>query len=207
MAIICPSITLKLEDYSNYFLKVSKLSKRIHLDIMDGTLTESKSIELKDITIPANYQFDIHLMVAKPMDYIDQLIKLKPHLVIIHNEADVHHMYFSALLHQHDILTGLAVLEDTPIEYTFQIVHSFDHVLIFSGNLGNYGGQANLALTSKIDQVLDYHPGVEIGWDGGVNDSDIGALVKAGVEVLNVGSYLHNSVDIGQAYAKLKELI
>ncbi len=207
MAIICPSITLKLEEYNDYFSKVSKLSKRIHLDIMDGTLTETKSIQLNEITIPSGYQIDIHLMVARPMDYIDQLVKLKPHLVIIHNEADVHHMYFAALLHQHDILTGLAVLEDTPIDYTFQIIHSFDHVLIFSGHLGYYGGETNLSLLNKVTQTLDYHPGVEIGWDGGINDHNIKSLVDGGVEVLNIGSYLHNSEDIDQAYAKLEGLI
>lgn len=207
MAIICPSITLKIDEYENYLYKVLKLSKRIHVDIMDGTLTETESIKLSDITIPKDSQIDIHLMVARPMDYVDQLIKLKPHMVIVQNEVDVHHMYFSALLHQHDILTGLAVLEDTPIEYTFQVVHSFDHVLIFSGNLGYYGGKTNLSLISKVKKTLDYHPGVEIGWDGGINDQNIKELVDGGIEVLNVGSFLHNSDDIVQAYGKLKELV
>ena len=128
-------------------------------------------------------------------------------MVIIHNEADVHHMYFSAQLHQHGIKTGLALLKETPVEWAYQIMHSFDHVLVFSGHLGYHGGQADLGVLEKVKKIRAHHPEVEIGWDGGINDHNIHDLVEAGVQVLNVGGFVQKATDPQQAYAKLKGLI
>jgi ribulose-phosphate 3-epimerase len=101
----------------------------------------------------------------------------------------------------------LALLQDTPVEYAEQIMHSFDHVLVFSGILGHHGGQADLGLLEKVRQIRAHHPDVEIGWDGGINDQNARQLVGAGVDVLNVGGYIQKSSDPAAAYAKLKSVI
>ena len=205
MAIICPAIlTGSLDEYHKYFSIAAKSARRIHLDIMDGTFTDNKSLPLEDAIWPSQYQIDIHLMVAEPMNYIDLLINKRPHMVIIHNEANVHHMLFSAKLHEFDIQTGLALLKDTPVDYAKQIIHSFDHVLIFSGDLGHYGGVADLNQLTKVDQINEIYPGVEIGWDGGVNSENAKEIKDKGVEILNVGSYLSKSSDFKNAYDKLE---
>ena len=43
-----------------------------------------------------------------------------------------------------------------------------------------------------------------IGWDGGINADNVVELVRAGVEVLNVGGFIQHSSDPGAAYAKLE---
>ncbi len=208
MAIICPAVLSENKEiFQSYFSVVSTFSKRIHLDIMDGSFTDSRSVDLIDVKWPNHYQIDIHLMVAEPMNYIDKLIDLHPHMVIIHNEANVHHMLFSAKLHESDILSGLALLQGTPVEYAKQIMHSFDHVLIFSGDLGHYGGSLDLSLLDKVKEVADYHPGVEIGWDGGVNSNNIRQVVEGGVDVVNVGSFISESDNPKNAYDKLEGLL
>jgi pentose-5-phosphate-3-epimerase len=146
-------------------------------------------------------------MYQKPMEYIGQLIKLKPRLVVIHAEAEVHHMDFAARLHRADILAGLAILQDTPVENTYQIMHSFDHVLVFSGDLGHHGGQANLGLLDKVRKIRSHHPEAEIGWDGGINDQNVRQLVDHNVDVLNVGGYIANADNPVAAYAKLEAVI
>lgn len=127
-------------------------------------------------------------------------------MVIIHNEATVHHMHFAAQLHQHDIEVGLAILHDTPIEYAYQIMHSFDHILVFSGKLGFHGGEADLGLLDKVSKIRQHHPDAEIGWDGGINDQNIRQLIEAGVDVLNVGGFIQKSEDPAQAFRQLTEL-
>lgn len=186
--------------------RITPFAKRIHVDLMDGEFAPTKSPDLGDIWLPHGPKVDIHLMYKEPMAVIDQLIKLKPHMVIIHNEAHVHHMHFAAELHKHGIKVGLAVLQDTPIEYTYQILHSFDHLLVFSGNLGYHGGEADLRLIEKVSLACEHHPDIEIGWDGGIDDKNAYELIKAGVDVLNVGGFVQKASDPEAAYAKLKAI-
>lgn len=204
MVAICPTVTAsEPHAYRAQVERIAPFSKRIHIDLMDGQFAPSVSPSLEQVWWPAELTADIHLMYQKPMDHIAQLIKLRPHMVVIHNEADVHHMHFAALLHREGIKVGLALLQDTPAEYAFQIMHSFDHVLVFSGNLGYHGGVADLGLLEKVQQIRRHYPEAEIGWDGGVNAKNARALAEGGVDVLNVGGTIHTAKDPGAAYAKL----
>jgi ribulose-phosphate 3-epimerase len=206
--IICPTITAyDLDEFKSQIKQVADFAERLHIDLMDGQFAPTTSPDLDKIWLPHVPKADIHLMYQNPMDYIDRLIELKPRMVVIHNEATVHHMHFAAELHKAGILAGLAILQDTPVEYAYQVMHSFDHVLIFSGNLGHHGGEADLALLDKVRKVREHHPEVEIGWDGGINLENVQQLVDAGVEVLNVGSYIQKAENPQVAYVKMKEVI
>ncbi|HET9173921.1 MAG TPA: hypothetical protein VFN56_01425 [Candidatus Saccharimonadales bacterium] len=208
MAVICPTVTAQdPHAYRAQMNRITPFAKRIHIDLMDGLFAPTISPKPSQIWWPDGITADIHLMYQKPMEYIEQLIEAHPHLVIIHNEADVHHMHFAALLHRAGIEVGLALLHDTPVEYAEQIMHSFDHVLIFSGNLGFHGGVADLRLMEKIAQIRQNHPDVEIGWDGGINIENVQKLCRAGVDVLNIGGAVQQSDDPAAAYATLNSAI
>lgn len=205
---ICPTVTaFDAHDYRAQIEKLARFAGRIHIDLMDGIFAPTKSPGLAQVWWPHEVTADIHLMYQRPMDQLELLIKLKPHLVVIHNEADVHHMEFAARLHAHGIEAGLALLADTPVEFAEQVMHSFDHVLVFSGKLGYHGGQADLAQLEKVKQIYKLHPEAEIGWDGGINSDNARQLVAAGVNVLNVGGYIAKSEAPQEAYAKLKTVI
>jgi ribulose-phosphate 3-epimerase len=202
---ICPTVTaFDVNEYKRQIGRLEQFTTRVHLDLMDGDFAPTKSPDINTIWWPVTMLADIHLMYQNPMDYIDKLIALKPHMVVIHNEAQVHHMHFAALLHKAHINAGLAILADTPIEDSYQFMHSFDHVLIFSGNLGYQGGSAvDLGLLSKVKKVRAHHPDVEIGWDGGISTDNVRELVSGGVQVLNVGGFIGKSDDPANAYDKL----
>jgi len=208
VAVICPTVTaFEPHEYRVQMESAAALSNRVHIDLMDGDFAPSVSPGLSQVWWPNNIQADIHLMYRRPFECMDQLVKLKPHMVIVHNEADLHHMHFAAELHKHDIKTGLAILAETPIEWAEQIMHSFDQILIFSGNLGFHGGQADMGLLSKVQFVKQHHPEAEIAWDGGVNDENIVALIAGGVDVLNVGGFIQKSSDPKHAYGTLRTLV
>lgn len=208
MAVICPTITAyEPHEYREQIENVQSFAKRIHIDLMDGEFAPTKSPELERVWWPHNITADIHLMYQRPMESMDILIKLKPHMVIIHNEADVHHMHFAAELHKHGIKAGLALLKDTPVEWAEQIMHSFDHLLIFSGHLGYHGGKADLTLLDKVKKAKAHHPEVEVSWDGGISDENARALVDGGVDVLNVGGFIQKSEKPVDAYATLERVL
>ncbi|GAC1498517.1 MAG: ribulose-phosphate 3-epimerase [Candidatus Saccharimonadales bacterium] len=207
MATICPTITAF--DTSGFKTQMNTLrpfAKRLHIDLMDGVFAPTVSPGLTDIWWPEGVTADLHLMYQKPMEQLSALIKLRPNLVIIHNEADVHHMHFAAELHKENIEVGLALLSETPVEYAYQIMHSFDQVLVFSGDLGKHGGVADLDLLDKVHKIRSHHPDVDIAWDGGINLDNISQLVDAGVNILNVGGYIHNADNPADAYAKIQKI-
>ena len=204
MAEICPTVTaFDLGAYTEQLQRITAFAKRIHIDLMDGVFAPTVSPSLSEIGLPHGPLVDIHLMYQEPMDALERLIHLKPHMVIIHNEAHVHHMHFVAELHKHDIKVGLAILQHTPIEHAYQIMHSFDHVLVFSGDLGHHGGTADMGLLDKVSKIRSHHFDAEIGWDGGINAENVRELVQAGVDVLNVGGYVQKAVDPQVAYGTL----
>lgn len=208
MAIVCPTVTaFDLNEYRVQMERLTSFARRIHIDLMDGEFAPTLSPPLDKVWWPPELIADVHLMYQHPMDYLGQLVKLKPHMVIVHNEAELHHMHFAAELHKADIKAGLAILRETPIEWAHQIMHSFDQVLIFSGDLGKHGGVADLALLEKVRYVREQHPEVEIAWDGGISDLNAGELVEGGVQVLNTGGFIQNSPDPQAAYATLEAII
>ncbi len=208
MTIICPTVTaFSLDEYRRQILAITPFAQRIHIDLMDGRFAPTVSPDINDIWLPHGPVVDVHLMYQEPMDALKQLIALQPHMVVIHNEAHVHHMHFVAELHKHGIKAGLAILQDTPIEYAYQIMHSFDHVLIFSGQLGHHGGQADMSLLERVQKIRDHHMDVEIGWDGGITDVNARQLVDAGIDVLNVGGFIQSNRNPIKSFERINKAI
>jgi ribulose-phosphate 3-epimerase len=208
MVVICPTVTAyDVQEFRTQMERVAPFIERVHIDLMDGEFAPTKSPALNQIWWPHHMQADLHLMYQHPMDYLEQIIKLNPRMVIVHNEADMHHMHFAGELHKEKILVGLAILADTPVEHAYQIMHSFDQVLVFSGDLGHHGGTADMGLLDKVKKIKTHHPEAEIAWDGGINAENIEQLVRAGVTVLNVGGYIQKSDHPANAYATLKALV
>lgn len=208
MAVICPTVTaFDTHAYREQMERVAPFATRIHIDLMDGEFASTKSPDLEQIWWPHYVQADIHLMYQKPMDYLALLIKLNPRMVIIHSEADVDLVHFAAELHKVNILAGLALLQDSSAESAFEIMRSFDQILVFSGSLGRHGGIADLGLLGKVQKIKAHYPEKEIAWDGGIDDQNAAGLIEAGVDVLNVGGFIQKSEDPKGAYDKLLALI
>lgn len=207
MPVVCPTVTAyDIGEFNRQLNAVAPFAKRLHLDLMDGEFAPTVSPPLTQIKLLPHKVCDIHLMYQRPMEVLPLLIKLRPHLVIIPNEADVHHMHFAAELHKEGIKAGLSLQPETPVQYARQIMHSFDHILIFSGNLGHHGGHADLALLSKVAEVRREHPEAEISWDGGITSHNVRQLVAGGVDVLNAGGFIQGAAHPEKAYATLNLL-
>lgn len=207
-ATICPTVTpTNLHQYREQVERVAPFAVRIHLDFADGTFASPETPSLDQAWWPHTMQADLHIMYQNPSEYLDVIIPLNPHLVIVHAEADGDFMAFADALHQAGIQVGLAVLPETEVESIRKYITSVDHMLIFSGNLGHFGGTADLKLLSKISEVKRLKKDITIGWDGGINDENIQQLVAGGVDLLNVGGYIQRAEDPLAAYRKLQQTI
>ncbi|HYH35990.1 MAG TPA: hypothetical protein VD706_00645, partial [Candidatus Saccharimonadales bacterium] len=206
MAVVCPTVTaFNPHEYRSQIELLEPFAKRLHIDLMDGEFAPTISPGLETVWWPESIVADIHLMYQHPGQYLEQLAKLKPSLVVIHAEAEVDHAAFASKLQGMDIKAGLGVLQQTAVEDIMPWLRNFDHVMVFSGNLGYHGGSAvDLNLLDKVRAVRRQYPDIEIAWDGGINDQNAEQLIGGGVDVLNVGGFIHKAPDPQVAYAKLE---
>lgn len=204
MAIICPTITANTEsEYDRQLEVLSSFTSRIHIDVMDGIFTSSKSPSLEYIHWPSNIQADLHLMLKNPDEYLNKIIELKPNMVLIHAECSINHLKFAAIMHENSIKCGLVLLQETTVKSVDHLLYGFDQILIFSGHLGYQGGRANTDYLYKVKEIHDIYPEYEIAWDGGINEHNVQELINGGVEILNVGNAVIGQADPENAYKKL----
>jgi ribulose-phosphate 3-epimerase len=209
MAIVCPTVTaFNLHEYRSQVELLEPFAQRLHIDLMDGEFAPTRSPDLDTIWWPDQLTADIHLMYQQPTPYLQQLIVLKPALVIIHAEAEVNHTDFAAQLQANGIKAGLGLLQDTAVADVLSLLANFDHVMIFSGNLGHHGGStADVSHLHKVRAIREKYPTIEIAWDGGITDQNAKQLVSGGIDVLNVGGFIHKASNPQAAYAKLEAVI
>lgn len=205
-ASICPAVLATYpEEYNRQIERIAPFATRIHIDIADGVFAPNKTIAASDIWWPGGIRADVHVMHKRPAEIIDALIALRPQLVILHAEAEGDFMTVAKQLHYHGIEAGVALLPKTPVELIRPAIDIVDHVLVFSGDLGHYGGQLDLTHLEKVKQLRRMNHRIEIGWDGGVTDKNIRQLVEGGVEVAVSGGFIQKAHDPSGAYMKLKQ--
>ncbi len=98
---------------------------------------------------------------------------------------------------------GVAIVKGVYPGSIKTILKAADHALIFSGELGKYGGEANLLLLEKVALIDEIHRGIEIGWDGGANLENTRYITHSGVTVINVGSAIEKAQDPEDMFKKL----
>ncbi len=162
-----------------------------------------KTLDITNIWWPKNWETDLHMLTARPSEFLDTILKLSPSLCILHAEANEDLLPTFAVLKEHDIKTGVALLPSTYPGNVKHYIDAADHVLIFAGQLGAQGGQADLMQMEKIPLVRNMKPEVEIGWDGGANMTNVRAIAHADVDVINVGSAISMAENPAQVFEEL----
>lgn len=204
---ICPTVMADTtKDYKIQIERVSGFAKRIQVDLSDGKFAPHKTVGPKDAWWPVGIQADIHLMYELPEPVVSQLTQHNPRTIIVHAEAAMDFGRVAAILNENDIRVGMALLPHTALDGIWPQLQRCDHVMIFSGRLGEFGGHADLSLLEKAKQIKSRLPHVEVGWDGGINDQNVARLVAGGVDVLDVGGFLHHSPDPERTYRALQRV-
>lgn len=204
MSEIAPCITAETEEqYKEYAQKLHPFAKRVHIDTSDGEFSPSFLVPSDKLWWPAEWTADIHAMVARPSEHVKALVALKPSLIIFHVEVQEDLLPVLQFIKQHEIKAGIALQRSTVPQSVSALIEAADHVMIFSGDLGHYGGTASLMQLEKVRLIRAIKPNVEIGWDGGVTVENAFSLSQGGVNVLNVGATFANATDPSNIYATL----
>jgi ribulose-phosphate 3-epimerase len=174
----------------------------LHLDVMDGRFVPNISFGLtviQQVTKANNKISDVHLMIVEPEKYIQAFKDAGADVLSIHIEASPHLHRSVEMIKSLGMQAGVAVNPHTPISFLKDIIADVDVVNLMSVNPG-FGGQQFIPHTlNKIrelramidEQGLD----VKIEIDGGITVENAGAILKAGADVLVVGSTVFGSKD------------
>lgn len=204
MAVVAPCITVETVDmYSEAIERLKPFAERVHIDISDGEFAPTFLLGADQLSWPENWQVDIHAMVMRPSEYLPTLLKLKPQLIILHSEADEDLGPHIQQIKQAGIKVGLALLKTTVPKTVAHLIEIVDHVLIFSGELGHYGGKASMMQLEKVRLVRMIHPEVEVGWDGGASVENAYSLSQGGIDVINSGGAINKSDNPEKVYRSM----
>jgi ribulose-phosphate 3-epimerase len=175
----------------------------VYIDFSDGNFYPKLLFNLAHSYLPSNLIAYMHLMYKRPHDELETVMSLKPNLVIIHAEAEGELDAIVLRLQSVGIKAGVALLQDTKPEDHAELLSLADHILIFSGDLGHYGGKADLTLLTKASTIRGINATAELGWDGGVSIENAPLLMSGGIEILDVGGGIQRVDDPAGAYASL----
>lgn len=191
------------QEYREKVEAINSFTRRVQIDITDGVFAPTETLDITNVWWPKNWEADLHLMVARPSDHIDTILKLSPSLCIFHAETNEDLLPIFETLKNAGIKVGVALLPSTYPGNVKPYIDAADHVLIFAGQLGIQGGQADLMQMEKIALVRNMKPEVEIGWDGGANINNVRSLAHADLDVINVGSAISNAPNPAEAFQEL----
>lgn len=204
MSTIVPTITTdNLEVFNANLEKFKQFSKRIQVDASDGSFAPTTMVPLSSMQFPADVAIDLHLMSARPSEHLQQILALKPSLCILHAEADDDLEAIFTQLKAAGIKAGVALIKATYPGKVASLIAAADHAMIFAGRLGSQGGAIDMLQTEKVPLIRKIKSDIEIGWDGGINLSNIRALAHDGIDVLNVGSAISRAEDAAAMYQSL----
>jgi ribulose-phosphate 3-epimerase len=204
MSVVVPAVLVDTpEEYKAALGRVHTFAQRVHVDLSDGVFAPTQTIAASQIWWPQEWQVDIHAMVADPAQHVDELLALHPHLIIFHAEVKTDLIPVLQKVKMSGVKAGVALQRPTVPADVVGLIEAADHVMIFSGELGKYGGTASLMQLEKVRLIKSINASVEIGWDGGVNAENIFSLTQGGVDVMYVGGAIQKAADPEAAYATL----
>ena len=206
MAKIAPSILSA--DFANLERDIHDLEVNgadiVHVDIMDGIFVPNISIGIpvvQAIRPVTKLPLDVHLMIDRPIRYVEQFVKAGADYVTIHVEADQPQNTLEALdkIHALGCKAGIVLKPKTPVEAAIPYLEKCDMILVMTVEPG-FGGQKFMAdMMPKVAQLRewmdDINPDCLIEVDGGVDAGTCAVCKENGADVLVAGSAYFKATD------------
>lgn len=210
---IAPSILSA--DFGHLARDIQRVSSAdyLHVDVMDGAFVPNISLGIpvvQSIRKCTDMFLDVHLMVDKPVRYVEAFAKAGADLLSVHLEAD-HPTRIAEALKQMDqcgVKKAVALRPITSAKAILPYIEQLDMVLVMTVEPG-FGGQAfmesQLDTIREVRAIIDrYNPACELEVDGGIAPKTAPLVVEAGANVLVAGSAVYGKEDIPAAIQALR---
>ena len=202
-------------DFSRLGEHVSLIEKGgadlIHVDVMDGHFVPNISFGaavMKSLNGKTKMNYDVHLMIENPDQYIEQFAKAGADYITVHVEASRHLHRTIQLIRSYGVKAGVVLNPHTPIDTIKHVIQDVDMVLLMTVNPG-FGGQKFIeSVVPKIEalstMIKERGLDVEIEIDGGITAETIVPCVKAGATIFVAGSAIYSKENRAAALQEIK---
>ncbi len=176
----------------------------VHIDVMDGNFVPNISIGIPVVAAIrgiTDLTLDVHLMIDRPVRYVERFCKAGADILTIHIEADTMENTLEALriIRACGVKAAISVKPKTPAEAVLPYLELCDLILVMTVEPG-FGGQSFMAdMMPKVAKIRSYidekNPTCELEVDGGVNVQTAKICTGAGANVLVAGSAFFKAED------------
>ena len=185
----------------------------LHLDVMDGAFVPNISFGapvIRAIRKCSDALFDVHLMIADPIRYIDDFVDAGADSITFHVEAADDPRAVLQKIRLSGCKTAISLKPATRAEAVFPYLDDADMVLVMTVEPG-FGGQSFMPDMLQKIRALRHEctkRGLEtdIQVDGGIGESTIADAAAYGANVFVAGSAVFRSADAAATIASLRRI-
>lgn len=209
------SASILNSDFTYLKSEIEKVEKAgvdmLHLDIMDGNFVPNITIGppvIKCIRKNTKLFLDAHLMIKNPDNLLDSFIESGADLINVHAEECPHLNRTLNYIKDAGKKTAVALNPSTPLCFIENVMGLLDMVLILTVNPG-FGGQKFIPeMIQKIvklrKMIKECKKNIDIQVDGGINIETAPDVVKAGANILVMGTAIFRSDNPSEYVKKVK---
>jgi ribulose-phosphate 3-epimerase len=183
----------------------------IHVDVMDGhfvppiTIGPLVAASIADQVHDGGGALDVHLMIERPEDHIEEFAQAGADCITFHAEATPHINRTLNAIRELGCLAGLAINPGTSVSAVGESTDDADVFLCMTVNPG-WGGQPFIpASPDKVGRLRHVVGPGTIEVDGGIDPDTAGGVAAAGAGLFVAGSAVFRADDPAAAYTAIAE--
>jgi ribulose-phosphate 3-epimerase len=208
---VAPSILSA--DFSRLGAQVAEVmevgARLIHVDVMDGhfvppiTIGPLVASSIADQVHDAGGAIDVHLMIERPEDHVEEFARAGADSITIHDEATAHANRTLTAIREAGCLAGVAINPGTAAEAVRELDRYADIVLCMTVNPG-WGGQSFIETSpEKVARLRELVPDPAVEVDGGIDARTAPLVAQAGATLFVAGSAVFGAPDPAEAYQRI----
>ena len=195
--LVAPSVLAA--DFANLESEIKRVvqagAELVHLDVMDGHFVPNITLGppvVKSLRRTTDALFDAHLMISRPLKYVDAFVDAGADHITFHLESDDEPQEVIKSIRARGRSVGLSIKPNTPADVVLPFLDQVEMILVMTVEPG-FGGQSFMTeMMPKVSvlrrEINRRGLNVHIQVDGGIDAETVKVVAAAGANVMVAGT-------------------